>query len=198
MSAHLLQTLNAAKAQDEALKELTQEGAGRELQETDELTLKQIEVVAKESKLSDDSENDMVNDFQQARNVTYACQELMLGLLGDATKLAITTENPRAYDIVNNLVTNVRGLNKDLLDFNKMAIDNKAQTAPPADGETKVTVSEGGDVTVQRGNKISTSEMLRRIEIARKEKGEIETLDNSELLDGEFKEVDNGQSTEEG
>ncbi|AWY10143.1 terminase small subunit [Vibrio phage VP-1] len=198
LSNSLLKTLNAARAQDEASKELTQEGAGLEYHEDEEEFLPSLNVVSKKSKLVDtQNSDDTIDDFQHARNVTYACQDMMVGLIENAAKLAITTENPRAFDNVNNLVGTLRGLNKDLIEFNKMTLESKSRNTPPAEGETKVNVNEDGSVQVHQGRRTSTRDLLAKIEEARRNGTNLEELDNQAVIDSVAEEVEDGESSKE-
>lgn len=201
LSEGLLQTLQAARSQDSANRQLSREGAGLD-EDFDDTNDIEVEVKEKESKFKEDSETDIAEDFKRARNVTYACQELMIEMLGDAAKLAISTENPRAFDIVNNIVTNVRGLNRDLLDFNKAAIEAKGKSNPQntGDGEsgTHVSIDENGAVSVTQTRRTSTVSLLEKIEAARKAKnGDMGAIDNADIIEAEVEEEDNGESGEE-
>lgn len=202
----LLATLQTVEAMDKAASDVK-----KEITETDdcsvldgiEAEMPNVELAELESKLGDEDESDIQTDYKRARNFTYALQEISLTMMRNACKLAVGTQHPKAYDTFNNLLTNMRGLNKDLLEINKAAneVRKTNRELPPkdrpvnGDGGTDVTVTADGQTVAVSITKRPTTQSILEIIKAAKESGEL--LDNDEIAKRALqKEAEESQEAE--
>lgn len=187
----LLATLVSVEAMDKAASETRTEVSSEEgIEDTIHSELPDVSIRELESKLSGETGSDLEEDYKRARNFTYALQDISLVMLKNICSLAVGTAHPRAYDTYNSLLTNMRGLNKDLMEINKAANDVKQQTRtlPPAEkppeqeeGEGAMTTvtTDGKSVTVTMGKRPTTQSIL---EIIKNAKANEETIENEEII----------------
>ena len=211
----LMATLVSVEAMDKAASETRSEvDENGEVMDAIQSELPDVSIRELESKLTGENGSDLEEDYKRARNFTYALQEISLVMMKNIVSLAVGTAHPRAYDTFNSLLTNMRGLNKDLLEINKSANDVKQQsrTMPPAekppetDSETTVT-TDGNTVTVTMGKRPTTQSIL---EIMKKAKENNEIIDNNEIArraaemeaeaaeEAEFQEMPKGEGEIDG
>lgn len=186
MSERLLNTLDAIQARDEVAKEVlekTQPQPGVDFDtETGEWYGEKPEgyqsvvmppsledIASKESKVPDFEDTDATVDYKRVRDTTYAMQEATMFMMGQAAKLAATTEAPRAFSVFRELGDLMRGLNKDLMDNQKTIKAVTGDREPPMDETSvEVTSSPDGTTTVSVGKRPQSSrDLLKTIEEAR-------------------------------
>lgn len=186
----LLATLVSVEAMDKAASETrTEVGEDGEVLDAIQSELPDVSVRELKSKLTGETGSDLEEDYNRARNFTYALQEISLVMMKNIVSLAVGTAHPRAYDTFNSLLTNMRGLNKDLLEINKSANDVKqqsrtmppAETPPTAETEegTATITTDGKSVTVTMGKRPTTQSIL---EIIKNAKANEETIENEEII----------------
>jgi hypothetical protein len=195
MSERLLSTLSAIQARDEVAQEVmekTSPMAGKDYDpDTGEWlgekpagyesagyepvvfppSLDPEELKPKESKVPDFEDTDATTDYKRIRDTTYAMQEATMFMMGQAAKLATTTEAPRAFTVFKELGELMRGLNKDLMENQKTIKAVTGDREPPPGDETtvEVTTSPDGTTTVNVGKQARSSrDLLKTIEDARK------------------------------
>ncbi|UHS65595.1 terminase small subunit [Escherichia phage vB_EcoM-RPN242] len=190
MSERLLSTLSAIQARDEVAQEVmekTSPMAGKNYDpDTGEWlgekpagyepvvfppSLDPEELKPKESKVPDFEDTDATTDYKRIRDTTYAMQEATMFMMGQAAKLATTTEAPRAFTVFKELGELMRGLNKDLMENQKTIKAVTGDREPPPGDETtvEVTTSPDGTTTVNVGKQARSSrDLLKTIEDARK------------------------------
>ncbi|EBS2632570.1 hypothetical protein KXE51_003565, partial [Salmonella enterica] len=135
MSERLLSTLDAIHARDEVAQEVMEKTTPKAGVDYDPDTgewlgekpagyepvvfppsLDPEELKSKESKVPDFEDTDATTDYKRIRDTTYAMQEATMFMMGQAAKLATTTEAPRAFTVFKELGELMRGLNKDLME----------------------------------------------------------------------------------
>lgn len=189
MSERLLSTLGAIQARDEVAQEVmekTSPVAGKDYDpDTGEWlgekpagyepvvfppSLDPEELKSKESKVPDFEDTDATTDYKRIRDTTYAMQEAAMFMMGQAAKLATTTEAPRAFTVFKELGELMRGLNKDLMENQKTIKAVTGDKDPPSDDTTvEVTTSPDGTTTVNVGKQARSSrDLLKTIEEAKK------------------------------
>lgn len=210
ISDRLLNSLTQITAQDEANAQLSRElmdptefGAAPGVDDDDYthavVDVPQIKIETKESKLPDIPDTNLTADANRVRDVTYAMQEVSIELLKGSVKMACETENPRAYTVCNELMTTIRGLNKDLLEAARTIeeVKQKAKPAAIAEGGTQVEVDEDGKVKVTTAPKgHSTKNLLALVEEMRRNGGNASAVDNDTILDSTAEEVEESEVTE--
>lgn len=200
MSDRLLATLDAVTARDEVATEAMEKTAllpGKDYDpDTGEWMGEEPEgyrplaeapsfdtIENKDSKVPDFEKSDASIDYKRVRDTTYAMQEATLFMMGQAAKLAVSTEAPRAFTVFKELTDTMRGLNKDLMD-NQKTFKTVIQGEDPP-GSTTVSVGTDNDgnttVTVAKTPR-SSRDLLQMIEQARKdadkrEKGKLQPTD---------------------
>lgn len=215
LSDRLMATLEQVQAMDSAASKVGNElmdpdntDADAFHQETPEVEVKSISSSAEEEEGSD-----ITTDYKRARDFTYAMQEVMLVMLKNGCTMAATTAHPRAYDVVNNIVTNMRGLNKDLMDYQKIFYEGKgkkrllpAKELPEGgkpDGGMEVGItSDGTSVHMTIGPRPTTQNIMEVIKLARAQGIDVSKMNNEQIIemaqqaDGAFSEleVDDGDS----
>ncbi|AKJ73679.1 proximal tail sheath stabilization protein [Salmonella phage 38] len=150
------------------------------------------------------ADTDATTDYKRIRDTTYAMQEATMFMMGQAAKLAASTEAPRAFSVFRELGELMRGLNKDLMENQKTIKAVTGDKEPPVDDTTvDVTTSPDGTTTVSVGKKARSSrDLLKTIEDARRraeERAQAKAAQQpeDEIIDGEtvdVKEEDDGVS----
>ena len=190
MSERLLSTLSAIQARDEVAQEVMEKTSPMARKDYDLDTgewlgekpagyepvvfppsLDPEELKPKESKVPDFEDTDATTDYKRIRDTTYAMQEATMFMMGQAAKLATTTEAPRAFTVFKELGELMRGLNKDLMENQKTIKAVTGDREPPPGDETtvEVTTSPDGTTTVNVGKQARSSrDLLKTIEDARK------------------------------
>lgn len=190
MSERLLSTLDAIHARDEVAQEVMEKTTPKAGVDYDPDTgewlgekpagyepvvfppsLDPEELKSKESKVPDFEDTDATTDYKRIRDTTYAMQEATMFMMGQAAKLATTTEAPRAFTVFKELGELMRGLNKDLMENQKTIKAVTGDREPPPGEETtvEVTTSPDGTTTVNVGKQARSSrDLLKTIEDARK------------------------------
>lgn len=190
MSERLLSTLDAIHARDEVAQEVMEKTTPKAGVDYDPDTgewlgekpagyepvvfppsLDPEELKSKESKVPDFEDTDATTDYKRIRDTTYAMQEATMFMMGQAAKLATTTEAPRAFTVFKELGELMRGLNKDLMENQKTIKAVTGDREPPPGDETtvEVTTSPDGTTTVNVGKQARSSrDLLKTIEDARK------------------------------
>lgn len=190
MSERLLSTLDAIQARDEVAQEVMEKTSPKAGVDYDPDTgewlgekpagyepvvfppsLDPEEIKSKESKVPDFDDTDATTDYKRIRDTTYAMQEATMFMMGQAAKLATTTEAPRAFTVFKELGELMRGLNKDLMENQKTIKAVTGDREPPPGDETtvEVTTSPDGTTTVNVGKQARSSrDLLKTIEDARK------------------------------
>ncbi|WIL01785.1 terminase DNA packaging enzyme small subunit [Salmonella phage D5lw] len=221
MSERLLATLDAVTARDEVGKEAMEAVAPRPGIDFDENTGEWFgerpegyqpipeppsleDIASKESKVPEFADTDATTDYKRIRDTTYAMQEATMFMMGQAAKLAASTEAPRAFSVFRELGELMRGLNKDLMENQKTIKAVTGDKEPPVDDTTvDVTTSPDGTTTVSVGKKARSSrDLLKTIEDARRraeERAQAKAAQQpeDEIIDGEtvdVKEEDDGVS----
>lgn len=220
MSERLLNTLGAIQARDEVAQEILEKSApvagvdynpdtGEWLGDKPEgyqpvvmpPSLDPDELKSKDSKVPDFDDTDATTDYKRIRDTTYAMQEATMFMMGQAAKLATTTEAPRAFTVFKELGELMRGLNKDLMENQKTIKAVTGDKEPPQDDTTvEVTTSPDGATKVTVGKQARSSrDLLKTIEDARKradERTQAKTKPGEEIIDVQVDEPE--QVKEEG
>lgn len=190
MSERLLSTLDAIHARDEVAQEVMEKTTPKAGVDYDPDTgewlgekpagyepvvfppsLDPEELKSKESKVPDFEDTDATTDYKRIRDTTYAMQEATMFMMGQAAKLATTTEAPRAFTVFKELGELMRGLNKDLMENQKTIKAVTGDREPPPGEETtvEVTTSPDGTTTVNVGKQARSSrDLLKTIEDAKR------------------------------
>ena len=189
MSHRLLSTLDAIQARDEVAQEVMEKttpkagvdydpDTGEWLGEPPEgyqpvvmpPSLDPENIGKKDSKVPEFEDTDATTDYKRIRDTTYAMQEATLFMMGQAAKLATTTEAPRAFTVFRELGELMRGLNKDLMENQKTIKAVTGDKDPPSDDTTvEVTTSPDGTTTVNVGKQARSSrDLLKTIEEAKR------------------------------
>lgn len=190
MSERLLSTLDAIQARDEVAQEVMEKTTPKAGVDYDPDTgewlgekpagyepvvfppsLDPEELKSKESKVPDFEDTDATTDYKRIRDTTYAMQEATMFMMGQAAKLATTTEAPRAFTVFKELGELMRGLNKDLMENQKTIKAVTGDREPPPGDETtvEVTTSPDGTTTVNVGKQARSSrDLLKTIEDAKR------------------------------
>lgn len=190
MSERLLSTLDAIHARDEVAQEVMEKTTPKAGVDYDPDTgewlgekpagyepvvfppsLDPEELKSKESKVPDFEDTDATTDYKRIRDTTYAMQEATMFMMGQAAKLATTTEAPRAFTVFKELGELMRGLNKDLMENQKTIKAVTGDREPPPGDETtvEVTTSPDGTTTVNVGKQARSSrDLLKTIEDAKR------------------------------
>ncbi|MCI2235015.1 hypothetical protein MKK42_23525 [Escherichia coli] len=190
MSERLLSTLSAIQARDEVAQEVMEKTSPMAGKDYDPDTgvwlgekpagyepvvfppsLDPEELKPKESKVPDFEDTDATTDYKRIRDTTYAMQEATMFMMGQAAKLATTTEAPRAFTVFKEFGELMRGLNKDLMEKHKTikAVTGDRETPPGDETTGEVTTSPDGTTTVNVGKQARSSrDLLKTIEDARK------------------------------
>lgn len=126
--------------------------------------------------IPDVESSDLKEDYVEARNVTYTLMEMTGRALNGALEVAIESQHPKAYDSFNSLAQTMRGISKDLLEFQKIYKDILNSSKPKITSITQNNINVGdGEVGVQ-GESVtvssSVSEILKTMKEQRK-KGEV-------------------------
>lgn len=215
LSDRLMATLEQVQAMDVAAAKVGTDMMDPDNTEADAFSqeIPDVEVKNIASSAEEEEGSDITTDYKRARDITYALQEVSIVMLKNACSMACTTAHPRAYDVVNNIMTNMRGLNKDLMDYQKTFYEGKgkkrllpAKEQPQGgDGggmEVGVT-TDGTSVQLTIGPRPTTQNIMEVIRQAREKGIDVSKLDNKQIIelaqqaDGVFEEVENGGSESE-
>lgn len=215
LSDRLMATLEQVQAMDVAAAKVGTDMMDPDNAEADAFSqeIPDVEVKNIASSAEEEEGSDITTDYKRARDITYALQEVSIVMLKNACSMACTTAHPRAYDVVNNIMTNMRGLNKDLMDYQKTFYEGKgkkrllpAKEQPlGGDGggmEVGVT-TDGTSVQLTIGPRPTTQNIMEVIKQAREKGIDVSKLDNKQIIelaqqaDGVFEEVENGGSESE-
>lgn len=208
MSERLLSTLGAIQARDEVAQEVMEKTAPVAGKDYDPATgewlgekpagyepvvfppsLDPEELKSKDSKVPDFDDTDATTDYKRIRDTTYAMQEATMFMMGQAAKLATTTEAPRAFTVFKELGELMRGLNKDLMENQKTikAVTGDREPPPTDDTTVEVTTSPDGATKVTVGKQARSSrDLLKTIEDAKKradERTQSKVKPNEEVID---------------
>lgn len=214
LNERLLRTLDAIHAVDNGAKavttSLTEEGEVDPM-EAFSSEIPNVEVKELDTEETAEEETDLLKDYTRARNFTYALQDVSLVMLKNLCQIAATTMHPKAYDSVNQMMSTMRGMNKDLMDFQKQLLESrgKKRTLPNktlAEGETyiqNVVDEHGATLTISTRDRPTTTNILEVIRKAKEQGKDLSQLDNqmivaeAELLEqDDIEEVDDGGSAE--
>lgn len=214
LNERLLRTLDAIHAVDNGAKavttSLTEEGEVDPM-EAFSSEIPNVEVKELDTEETAEEETDLLKDYTRARNFTYAMQDVSLVMLKNLCQIAATTMHPKAYDSVNQMMSTMRGMNKDLMDFQKQLLESrgKKRTLPNktlAEGETyiqNVVDEHGATLTISTRDRPTTTNILEVIRKAKEQGKDLSQLDNqmivaeAELLEqDDIEEVDDGGSAE--
>ncbi|ARK07979.1 putative terminase small subunit [Aeromonas phage phiA8-29] len=214
LNERLLRTLDAIHAVDNGAKavttSLTEEGEADPM-EAFSSEIPNVEVKELDTEETAEEETDLLKDYTRARNFTYAMQDVSLVMLKNLCQIAATTMHPKAYDSVNQMMSTMRGMNKDLMDFQKQLLESrgKKRTLPNktlAEGETyiqNVVDEHGATLTISTRDRPTTTNILEVIRKAKEQGKDLSQLDNqmivaeAELLEqDDIEEVDDGGSAE--
>lgn len=215
LNERLLRTLDAIHAVDNGAKavttSLTGEGDEADPMEAFSSEIPTVEVKELDTEETAEEETDLLKDYTRARNFTYAMQDVSLVMLKNLCQIAATTMHPKAYDSVNQMMTTMRGMNKDLMDFQKQLLESrgKKRTLPNktlAEGETflhNVVDENGSTLTISTRDRPTTTNILEVIRKAKEQGKDLSQLDNqmivaeAELLEqDDIEEVNDGGSAE--
>lgn len=218
LSDRLMATLEQVQAMDGAAAKVGTEMMDPENTEVDAFNqeIPEVEIKAIDSLAEEEDGSDITTDYKRSRDITYALQEVSIVMLKNACAMACTTAHPRAYDVVNNIMTTMRGLNKDLMDHQKIFYEGKgkkrllpAKDQPPGgDGEglgVGIT-SDGTSVQLTIGPRPTTQNIMQVIKEARERGVDVSKLNNQQIIelaqqaDGTFEEEveQNGDTTGQG
>lgn len=214
LNERLLRTLDAIHAVDNGAKavttSLTEEGEVDPM-EAFSSEIPNVEVKELDTEETAEEETDLLKDYTRARNFTYAMQDVSLVMLKNLCQIAATTMHPKAYDSVNQMMSTMRGMNKDLMDFQKQLLESrgKKRTLPNktlAEGETyiqNVVDEHGATLTISTRDRPTTTNILEVIRKAKEQGKDLSQLDNqmivaeAELLEqDDIEEVEDGGSAE--
>lgn len=192
MSDRLLQTLNMVEGGDQAMRSISRDmmrvdkDTG-ELIDDDEgqgyvpmMTPPDIIPVDKETKVKDFDDSDIKVDYQRVRATTYAMQEACILMMTQAAKLAASTEAPAIFRTFKELGELCRGLNKDLMDNQRMFKEVTKGIEPnPSDGQIVVSSDGEGNtsVTINKGAPRSSRDLLKMVEAVRDHKNKEGTVE---------------------
>jgi len=195
LSQRLLETLDTIKSIDQGASQVA-----KEISDGDEESglgfsaeLPTIEIIKQETRAEDEENSDLLEDYRRARDFTYALQDATLVMLKNAATMAVATAHPRAYGVVNEIVTNMRGLNKDLMDIQKSLNESrtKHRTVPnveqkePEGGDVGVGVQTNPDgstsIGIRVGSRASTMNILEVLKKARESGLDLSTLNNEDI-----------------
>lgn len=194
MSERLMKTLGIVDASQKTLEEVTRgldidkdtgeiHGYGGEGEDDGMSPFPMMEAptfdtsTEKETKVPVYEGSDAQQDYQRVRTTTYVMQEGVLMMMAHAAKLAASTEAPTVFRTFKELGELMRGLNKDLMDNQRMIRDvTKDREPAPTPDDLNVTMTTGPDgttsVTVGKGAPRSSRDLLRVIEETRKAQDE--------------------------
>tara|TARA_B100000085_G_scaffold234303_1_gene222110 strand:+ start:129 stop:467 length:339 start_codon:yes stop_codon:yes gene_type:complete len=92
-----------------------------------------------------------VNDFEYARRVKHDLLAKGSEALDDMMEVARSTEHPRAYEVLSNMMKNVGDVSDSLLELHKKRKDLKKKDEQPAlPGTTNNNVFVGSTADLQR------------------------------------------------
>lgn len=215
LSDRLMATLEQVQAMDVAAAKVGTDMMDPDNNEADAFTqdIPEVEIKNIDSSAEEEEGSDITTDYKRSRDITYALQEVSIVMLKNACSMACTTAHPRAYDVVNNIMTNMRGLNKDLMDYQKIFYEGKgkkrllpAKEQPQGGdgGGMEVGLStDGTSVQLTIGPRPTTQNIMEVIRQAREKGIDVSKLDNKQIIelaqqaDGVFEEVENGGSESE-
>ncbi|MGL4353079.1 MAG: terminase small subunit [Aeromonas popoffii] len=218
LSDRLMATLEQVQAMDGAAAKVSTDMMDPDNNEADAFSqdLPDVKVESISSSAEDEDNSDITTDYKRSRDFTYAMQEVNLVMLKNACSMACTTAHPRAYDVVNNIMATMRGLNKDLMDFQKTFYEGKgkkrllpAKEMPQGGGgdgggmEATVT-TDGTSLHLSIGPRPTTQNIMEVIKQAREKGIDVSKLNNQEIIelaqqaDGVFGEAEDGDSESEG
>lgn len=125
--------------------------------------------------IPDIASSDLKEDYVEARNVTYTLMEMTGRALNGALEVAIESQHPKAYDSFNALAQTMRGISKDLLEFQKIykeIVNNSPRVANIT--QNNITVGEGGEI-VADGNNVTVSTSVKDIlkQMKEQKKGDV-------------------------
>lgn len=197
LSAGLLDALEHVQGIDEAASRIAEEAKNGNTEDDPMGNIAQefpdVKITDKESSVEDEESSDVVVDYNRARSATYSMQDIMLIMLKNACTMAVATAHPRAYGVVNEMMTTMRGLNKDLLDIQKAMLESKGKfrtlpavgSEPPVPGEGvegQVTTPDGTVLTISAGRP-SSKNILKMLKEMKENGVDLDSLDNSDLLE---------------
>lgn len=164
-------------------------GLGREVEPIEDFKLEE-----RETKVPKFVDSDVNEDYQRARSVTYSVQDACITMMARAMKLAAETENPRAFNVFTDLVGNVRGLNKDLMDMQKTFKHVTADVTPANQPDPEQQGGKSGaTLTVPLGS--NTANLLKMLEQAESDLAEDgKALPGEIIEDADIEESDTGDS----
>lgn len=215
LSDRLMATLEQVQAMDVAAAKVGTDMMDPDNNEADAFTqdIPEVEIKNIDSSAEEEEGSDITTDYKRSRDITYALQEVSIVMLKNACSMACTTAHPRAYDVVNNIMTTMRGLNKDLMDYQKIFYEGKgkkrllpAKEQPQGGdgGGMEVGLStDGTSVQLTIGPRPTTQNIMEVIRQAREKGIDVSKLDNKQIIelaqqaDGVFEEVENGGSESE-
>lgn len=215
LSDRLMATLEQVQAMDVAAAKVGTDMMDPDNNEADAFTqdIPEVEIKNIDSSAEEEEGSDITTDYKRSRDITYALQEVSTVMLKNACSMACTTAHPRAYDVVNNIMTTMRGLNKDLMDYQKIFYEGKgkkrllpAKEQPQGGdgGGMEVGLStDGTSVQLTIGPRPTTQNIMEVIRQAREKGIDVSKLDNKQIIelaqqaDGAFEEVENGGSESE-
>lgn len=214
LNERLLKTLDAINAIDSGAKAVTSALDGDSEEDPMEAfssEIPDVEVKELPTEETNEEETDLLKDYVRSRNFTYAMQDTSLVMLKNLCQIAATTMHPKAYDSVNQMLNTMRGMNKDLMGFQKLLLESrgKKRTLPVKnlqEGESfvhSVTDENGSTLTISTRDRPTTTNILEVIRKAKEQGKDLSQLDNqlivaeAELLGQEdIEEVGDGSPTE--
>lgn len=216
LSDRLMATLEQVQAMDGAAAKVGTDMMDPDNNEADAFSqeIPDVEVKNIESSAEEEEGSDITTDYKRARDITYALQEVSIVMLKNACSMACTTAHPRAYDVVNNIMTNMRGLNKDLMDYQKTFYEGKGkkrllpakelpQGGEGGGGMEVGVTTDGTSVHLSIGPRPTTQNIMEVIKEARAKGIDVSKLDNKQIIemaqqaDGVFEEREDGGSESE-
>lgn len=218
LNERLLKTLDAINSIDNGTRAVTTGTLGdsdEDPMEAFSSEIPNVEVKDLDSEEKNEEETDLLKDYKRARNYTYAMQDISLVMLKNLTQIAATTMHPKAYDSVKQMLDTMRGMNKDLMDFQKLLLESRSKKrtlplkTPLEEGESRlhsVTDENGTTLTISTKDRPTTTNILEAIRKAKERGEDLSKLDNqmivaeAELLEQDEIEVidDGGQAEFEG
>lgn len=110
-------------------------------------------------------EMDADTDIQYARDNLYELIEKSKDIFDDMSIMVKQAQDPRAYEVLNNVIKNMSDLNKSLIDLHKKKKDISPKTSKNSDVNSQ-------DPTVVNNNLFvgSTAELLKMIEEKKNER----------------------------
>jgi hypothetical protein len=97
-----------------------------------------------------DSDNNLQSDYDYSRATYYDLLEKGRESLEDMMEVARSTEHPRAYEVLSNMIKNLADVNDKLMDLNKKTKDIREKPKQIESSKTTNNLFVGSTADLQR------------------------------------------------